>query len=131
MVSEEFISAVPRDAQIQETLKPEDPITRAWGREYIAYAAAPHRAVFGFRSHASPTTQCANYLGWLHNHSASRHIQPPAGSRGPQIREWYRHGTRSKSFHFPSPNPLHCKRGWHVPDEIGAFVSRTPLHSHE
>ena len=28
-----------------------------------------------------------------------------------------------KKFSFPFPNPLHCKRGWHVPNRIAAFVS--------
>lgn len=28
-----------------------------------------------------------------------------------------------KKFSLPSPNPLHCKRGWHVPNETEAIVS--------
>lgn len=28
-----------------------------------------------------------------------------------------------KKFSLPSPNPLHCKQGWHVPNETGALVS--------
>lgn len=97
----------------------------------VQHTATPHRAVFGFRSHASPTAQCANWLGCLHHHSASGHIQPPAGSRGPQITEWYRHGTRSKSFHFPPQTPYTANKDGMFLAKLEPLFQRTPLHSQE
>lgn len=63
-------------------------------------------------------------LAWLASSSQCKWAQSTASwqswaSDKRMVQAWH----TFKKFSLPSPNPLHCKQGWHVPNETGAFVS--------
>lgn len=64
-------------------------------------------------------------LAWLASSSQCKWAHSAASwqsraSDNRMVQTWH----TFKKFSLPSPNPLHCKRGWHVPNETGAFVSQ-------
>lgn len=63
-------------------------------------------------------------LAWLASSSQSKWAHSAASwqsraSDKRMVQTWH----TFKKFSLPFPNPLHCKWGWHVPNEIEAFVS--------
>lgn len=93
------------------------------GRESAAYMQLPHTELCLALDHMpvlplSVPTSLAGFSSqckWVH--SAASWQSRASDKR--MVQTWH----TFKKFSLPSPNPLHCKQGWHVPNEIGAFVS--------
>lgn len=97
------------------------------GRQCSIYAATTHTRCCLWPQITCQFFHLACQLAWLAPSSQCKWAHSAASWQSRtfskrMVQAWH----TFKKFSLPSPNPLLCRRGWHVPNEIGGFVWENP-----